>query len=72
VLGEAVDTPVKVTETPAGQDSVTDGVQRSYLHRGGETARVYWDSASALCGGVIQASDDNVDATVAFWHNGRS
>ncbi len=73
-LGYAVDgTQEPVTEPPAGQDEVADGIQVAFNHTGGNAGRVYWDSPALLCAGELQASDeDDVDLTVDYWLDGRS
>lgn len=58
--------------TGAGLDDATDGVQVSFQRVDSGYARVYWDSPSLLCAGEIQALDPDVDATVAFWRDGKS
>ena len=68
-LALATDTPIDITSTPAGQDTVADGVQKAFHHADGD-ARVYWDSPSALCGAEIQSTNTDVGAAVDFWHNG--
>jgi hypothetical protein len=69
-LALATDTPIDITSTPAGQDTVTDGVQKAFHHADGDAARVYWDSLSSLCGAELQSTNTDVGAAVNFWHNG--
>jgi hypothetical protein len=69
-LGEAVTDKVDLSNSPAGSDNMVDGVQEAYLHKGDRNARVYWDSASAMCGAVLQAPDSDIGAAVGLWRDG--
>ena len=72
-VSRAVDGTQPITGPPAGQTKPEDGIQVAFNHVGGNDARVYWDSEKRLCAGELQAADsDDVDATVAYWLNGKS
>ena len=61
-----------VEDPPAGSGVVADGIQRAFVHTGGYGARVYWDSEAKRCAGELQATTNNVDATIDYWRNGVS
>jgi hypothetical protein len=69
-LATAADTRVDITETPAGSDTVADGVQQSYHRIGSGAARVYWDSPAALCGAELQSTSPDTAPLIEFWHSG--
>lgn len=54
---------------PAGAGEDFDGRAFAFVPRD-ERARVYWDSRSCLCGGVIEAPDGDTEATVDYWRQG--
>ncbi len=72
-LAKAEDGTLEDIDGPgAGMDGAADGVQVSFQRTKSGYVRVYWDSPSLLCSGEIQALDADVDATVAFWRDGKS
>jgi hypothetical protein len=74
VLGEAEGKVVDIPSTvsAAGENGMTDGVQKSFHHRDSLGARVYWDSPTARCGAELQSESSDVSAAVAFWSQGVS
>jgi tetratricopeptide (TPR) repeat protein len=72
-LSFAVPGTIRVVEgPPAGSRVAADGIQRAFIHVGGFGARVYWDSAGKRCAGELQATTNNVRATIDYWRNGAS
>ncbi len=57
-------TPIPVP--PAGPAEQFDGRRFGFIPEDGG-ARVYWDSVSCMCGGIIRAPDDDVAAAIDFW-----
>lgn len=65
-LSEAQPGTVRVIPGVSREEGLLDGPHYVYLHEEG-MARVYWQSDSCLCGGVIQAADSDTAAVVQFW-----
>ncbi len=59
-----VDSVTPISEAPPG---LSDGRRFSFAHEFDGYARVYWDSISCPCGGVVVASDGDVPAAIDFW-----
>jgi tetratricopeptide (TPR) repeat protein len=57
---------------PAGSRVAADGIQRAFIHTDGYGARVYWDNKVKRCAGELQATTNNVKATIDHWRNGAS
>ncbi len=68
-LGEAQPGTVRAIPAVSSEEGLLDGPGSVYLHDDG-TARVYWQSNSCLCAGVIQAPDDDTVAALQFWEGG--
>jgi len=60
-----------VAGAPAGRAEPVDGIQVAYNHGALNDARVLWDSPAALCGAELQASNDDLAATVEHWRAGQ-
>ncbi len=67
---KAASTPSPVPPPVTGSPQLFDGRRFSFLLAYDGTARLYWDSASCLCGGVLAAPDGDVAALVQFWRGG--
>jgi len=65
-LGEALPGTVREIPEASSEEGLLDGPQYVYVHDDG-TTRIYWESESCLCAGVIQAPDSDADAALSFW-----
>lgn len=67
-INGAIDGSVRrLPRAPSGPPGLFDGRHFTFSHASDLKARVYWDSVSCSCGGVIVGRDDDVRATVNFW-----
>lgn len=65
-LGEATPGTVRRIPEASSEEGLLDGPQFVYLHHDG-TTRIYWESESCSCAGVIQAPDSDAQAALSFW-----
>lgn len=64
---KAASTPSPVPAPVTGSPQLFDGRRFSFLLAYDGTARLYWDSVSCLCGGIVAAPDGDVAGLVRFW-----
>lgn len=65
-LSEAQPGSVRRLPEESQEEGLLDGPQYVYVHEDG-TTRIYWQSDSCLCAGVIQAPDNDAATAVQFW-----
>lgn len=57
----------RIAKVPAGPPELFDGRHFSFTLPSDDAARIYWDSTSCACGGVIVGPDSDVATVRAFW-----